>query len=380
MVVMRGSTFGLALAAAAVCVFACSSFTGTEEAQPTTDGGADVEASAPSTCASPVLVDDPAAKPDDHCGANGAVVDVSTDLEHCGACKHACALPGTCVEGNCSPSRLWPGAAVVSAFVAGDTVYAVDTGRQIMRGKISASTGVPFPGALLAANTVVRRMQLDESWLYLSTTTGPQRLKLDAPVRDDLDPNVTDGLMAVGSTVFFYATSAGVSKRAKADGAVLLNAPSPGTKDVVADGDTAYWVATKGDTTSLHGPFPSTDVIASGPSIEAVTLDAEYIYYADTASRQIRRVPRRGGSSQPVASELTKAIGTLAVSGDYVYWTADRGSVEGWSLMRVAKCGGVPLVLAKVQPQLTQLSFDASRVFVATVTSSSQAELVAIAK
>lgn len=360
---------------------ACSSFEGVEAA-PAADAGPDVApAPPPAACAEPKLVDDPAAKPDDRCGPDGAVVDLTSDQAHCGACRHACEQTSQCTNGLCSPSRIFANDPLMNALVVGGTAYAVDTNRRVVRGLIDGGRVEPFdPGLLLTAGTVVRRLAKDETWLYLSSSTGPQRVSLVGRNREPLPIESTepDGIVALGATLYFYASASGVESHTL-DGTIKLKAPSPGTKNVVADGDEAYWVATVGDTTSLRGPFPESDVVVSARSIDAVALDVDYIYFGDSASRQIRRVPRSGGSSQPVASEPGTAIGAVAVDGDYVYWTADRGP-DGWAAMRVPKCGGVALTLATTQPALTQLSFDATRLFVARITTSTVADFVSLAK
>jgi hypothetical protein len=369
-----------ALVLGAAFVLACSSFSEGDAPAAAADAGSGAETGpGPATCVSPTLVDDPTAKPDDRCGPGGAVVALSDDLDHCGACNHVCGLPGACADGMCSPTRRLESTAVVSALVVGGTVHAVDTNRRVLHAETTAKDGVPYPGTLLPAQTVVRRMETDDTWLYLSTSTGPMRFRLDGSERAQLDEVALDGLIAVGTTAYFYASDGGIEKHDKADARVLLTAPSPGTTNVVADGDEAYWAAKKGDTASLYGPFPGTDVLATASSIDALAIDAEYIYFANTKGRQLRRVSRRGGSSQAVATEPGTRVGSIALDGDYVYWTADRGSVDGWVLSRVAKCGGVPLTLLTVQPELTQLSFDASHLFVARVSPTS-AELISIAK
>jgi hypothetical protein len=350
------------------------------DAGPAVDAAA--SAAAAPTCAEPTLAADPSAPADNRCGSGGAAVDLSNDAAHCGACNHACGETARCADGVCSFTRLFAKDTILSGIVVGDMAYAVDARRRFVRAPTTAGALEPFDNVALETGTDIRRLQATATYLYVSTTASPLRVSLADGAHEVLTLEAgaeLGGLVAASAGSYFYATSKGVEKH-REDGKILLNAPSPGTKDVVADGDDAYWVASVGSTASLYGPFPKTDVLVSGPAIEALALDADYIYYVDTVSHFIRRVPRRGGSAQTIAREPAKIIGALAVDGDNVYWTADRGYVDGWMALRVSKCGGVPVVLARVQPTLSQLSFDATRMFVSRAPSPAAAELSALTK
>jgi sugar lactone lactonase YvrE len=164
------------------------------------------------------------------------------------------------------------------------------------------------------------------------------------------------------------------------DGALVLIAPSAAVTDVVADAKGAFWATKEATGARLHGPFPSVASLGTPASAVALALDADYLYFADTSAQQIRRAPRLPGNTQALAKESTPTIGSLAVDGNYVYWTADHGAPDGWALMRVSKCGGIPLTLGKGFARLTQLSFDDTYVYTAIVKSPTGSSLIRIAK
>lgn len=369
-----------ALALAAGLGVACSSsFTQADAPAPgdPTDGGADADAGSPGRgCTKPTLIEDPSAKPEASCGSGGATVSLSSDVSHCGACNHACALPGACTDGTCTATVVLASTPVVNALVVGDNAYVVDPMGRVLSGKTTATGAVALARPQVPQGGV-RRMFADDTWLYLNTSAGAERSGLREGAYEPL-PGAANGVLALGTTHYFYASSLGIEQRTK-DGRLVVTAPFVGATGVVADGDRAYWVAVANEIASLYGPFPNATVLTSGPSIESPAVDADHIYYADVQRRLIQRVSRAGGAAQSVASELSPKVGTLALDGDYVYWTADRPGEGGWSLMRASKCGGVPIALAKAQPPLGLLSFNSTHVFVARL-SAPAAQLTAISK
>jgi hypothetical protein len=287
------------------------------------------------------------------------------------------------LDGTCAPEVLFDRASIVQAKVVGDNVYGVDSSRQVRHGVVGAKTLEAFAGAVFPAQTVVRRIDVDESYIYLSASSGPMRVQLDGALHEALPIVTTElgGIIALGKTSYFYAYSGGVERHSKASpvtGPVTVT--EVGTTDVVADGEQAYWVSKKDGVASISGPFSNPHTLTSSPSIEAVALDSEHIYYVDRSVKQVRRVPRAGGPSQAIASELSNSIGTLALDGDYVYWSADHGSIDGVVVMRVAKCGGVPVALLKVQPNLGQISFDLKTVFISRLYTATRSEFLAFPK
>lgn len=372
------SWLGAAALAAGLGLACTSSFTQAEPPPPgdPSDAGTNDDASSARGCSKPTLIEDPLAKPDARCGSGGASVSLSSDVSHCGACNHACALPGACTDGTCTATVVLASTPVVNALVVGDNAYVVDPMGRVLSGKTTATGAVPLARPQVPPGGV-RRMFADDSWLYLNTSAGAERSALREGAYEPL-AGAADGVLALGGTFYFYASSLGIEQRTK-DGKLVVTAPFVGATSVVADGDKAYWVAVENEIASLYGPFPNATVLTSGPSIESPALDADHIYYADVQRRLIQRVPRGGGAAQSVASELSPRIGTLALDGDYVYWTADRPGEGGWSLMRASKCGGFAIALAKAQPPLGLLSFNSTHVFVARL-SAPAPQLVAVSK
>jgi hypothetical protein len=372
----------VALASALVLAGACTSFSGTEE-QPAADAGPSVVDAPPSaTCTTPRVVNDPNAKPDASCGPGGAAVDLLSSAEHCGACNHRCGLSSACEEGLCKPTALFNGQLIATAVVVGDVAYYVGTDRNIYRGGVNATKGDRLNLAAVADAQLVRRLSVDSKWLFVSETTQQQRISLVDSAAQALPLAAgtgTGGVVALAKNGYFYAEASGVQKYDVTD-TVEYTLPSPGTKTMVADGDVPFWLTAGADDVSLRGRVPTGEakLLATTSGADALTFDADYIYMADAGAKLILRVPRTGGNTESVATESGRAIGDIAVDGEYIYWTADRNGA--WMLLRVAKCGGLPLVLAKELAKPSQLSFDATSVFVAHYSNDSKSTLLRIPK
>lgn len=356
---------------------ACGSFGGGEDTPPT-EAGLDALPVVEACPNGPTLVEPKSVQPDARCGANGAVVDLSS-REHCGACGHACGA-GACAVGMCALESLLSGESIAAAQVVGTKVYFVRKNRVVARANLTDKVGIRYQ-IPLPLSAIVKRVEVAGSWLYLSTPGGSQRVELEDATQEDVPPGVTDrdGVIAAGPNGYFYATRSGVEQRAASGLTTTIS--SPGTTNIVADGDNAYWTTSSDAGAAVHGPFPIVDppLTALAASAVAMAVDATHVYFADPAARLIRRIARAGGTLQSVAAESSTTIGSLAVNGDYVYWTADHGSAEGWVVMRAGKCGGLPLVLAKDLAELTQLSFDATYVYTVKL-ASARGELIRVAK
>ncbi len=375
------SAFFVASATALASAFSCRSFS-TSDPLPTgtADGGR--EGGLPALCPEgPRVVDDPNQRPDDRCGEGGAAVDLATSKDHCGACNHSC-QGGVCVEGRCATARVLPGESIAAARVVDRTVYYTTTARFVARGGADATNGEAFTAAFLPSAARVRRLVVAAPWLYVSTTAGTTRLALDDSAREpQIATQTTDanGVVASAAGGYFYAWSGGVEKH-DTTGDNVISVFSSGTTNVVSDGDTAYWTTADDAGASLHGPFPETTTLTSVGSLVAIDVDATHLYFGDGAGRLIRRVPRAGGNTESVATEPSPTIGDVAINDTYVYWTAKRGGSDGWVVMRVSKCGGAPLTLARGLAELTTLSFDARYVYVAQVVDPAHGELIRIPK
>jgi hypothetical protein len=327
---------------------ACTSFG--EAGAETADAGAEAAApdggGGPGACAAPAFVDNPSAQRDDVCG--GAKVDLSASTAHCGACDHACSA---CTNGLCplEPIAGAPSAAVAAVF--GDAVYYASKAGIV--GRVGGATFSPSLGTAEA-----KRIDADATSVWAATAEKVVRFDL-ASGTGEVVPGATASFV-VGDSAVFYVDGTKVVKLPKQAGPAM-SVDAPGASAIAAAGDDAFWVATarveKG--TAVVGPFGAPKEIATSKAIVAVAVDPTHVYFADGETNEVRRVPRTGGSTQPVAKERLGSIERLHVDGDYVYWAAHRG--DHYTLVRAAKCGGLPLDLTGDIGQVRQLSTDAKQ-------------------
>ncbi|MBX3190102.1 MAG: hypothetical protein KF819_23955 [Labilithrix sp.] len=348
---------------------ACSSFGG-EDVAATPEAGADAldDRGAPSACTLE-YVDDPAAKPDDKCGPGGAAVSLSTDPLHCGACGHRC-VGDVCQDGMCLRGEISLSAPVTLAQVHGAMAYVVRNSGQVFALDLPLSQeSAPFTAPISGE---AQRLDFDATHVYVSTAVEQIRFARDPGTKDDLElpPGApATGRFALGDTSWFYAWPSGVARMKKGSAAPPLVLPRTGVIDVVAKGDEAFWLEETTGGTEIHSFTKAAaqleSRIATAKEAKAAAVDATHVYFMDIGARQLRRVKHDGGNSESVASEAAASVQTdVFVDGEFVYWTADRGSVDGWVLMRVSKCGGLPLMLAKDLAQLSKLSADERFIYV----------------
>jgi hypothetical protein len=103
--------------------------------------------------------------------------------------------------------------------------------------------------------------------------------------------------------------------------------------------------------TGIETPPPLGGVQTLAERLDAPTklvLDGEYLYWVNTSNGShgsVMRVAKNGGQPQVLAVEQVFPVG-LVVDAHYVYWTNTGIDAAAGQVMRVAKIGGDPVVLA----------------------------------
>lgn len=104
---------------------------------------------------------------------------------------------------------------------------------------------------------------------------------------------------------------------------------------------------------ALDGGDVTTFAVGDASSI---STDDLYIYWTDTPSRTVSRMPLVGGAPMLLASD--QGYPGVAVSdGQFVYWTSDAGQPPGYTV-RVNREGGTPVVLASEPSEPLYLALD----------------------
>ena len=293
---------------------------------------------------------------------NGCEVSLYTDGANCGQCGHSC-LGGACAFGACAVTE-------VSANISNPRDIVIDAASAyvIADGGIhKAPLAGGNPTLLVADNSLLTRMVLDNADLYFVSYTGGTISKV--PVAGGAVSIVYSGEQSPWGidkqgTLLAWATS-GAQDYIRT--AVLPGMPSnlgalTGTSsEVVINGDTIFFTDLQ-----LNADEVRSVPIAGGPVTTLATTqfsslngdfglvaDATHVYWATGVAGMtwgyVARVPRQGGPIELLATNQD-APRDLQLDGPYVYFTVggSGGSVldPKGAIRRVPRAGGPVLNLA----------------------------------
>jgi hypothetical protein len=266
-------------------------------------------------------------------------VDLAIDLNHCGACSHACGCGSTsCSAGLCASHVIASdqGAPVELAIHDGQLYWGTDASRTVSTAELATGTvRVMFPG-----RTAVRGFAFDATRIYFSRAAF----------------NIVESGTLNGSSSGNFT-----------------NHREPGAAGVAADDKAAYWATYDGGTAGLIrtkplGPPSTVDgsTLVSGlTSPDGVAVDATHIYFTTHTQTggTVQRVVKAGGTPTVLASNQA-APHSLAVADGFVYWTDQGdGTPNTGSVQRVAVTGGPIQILADHQPFPNTLALQGGDVY-----------------
>lgn len=224
----------------------------------------------------------------------------------------------------------------------------------------------------------LRGLSVGGDTLYLSSAQQQYVL----PITGKGTPSPNPGLQGLPATGVWSAVPDGsayylFAENQKSHVAHLSNGPlAQVTEDapvtaLSARVSTAFWVVDGASGSTLRGPFEAPKDLAKGTvSLGAITDDGEYAYWLDTGAQRLMRTDR-DGVGQAIAVEPGAAPTAMTMDGERVIYATVRTEqvVNTFAyVVAVSRCGGPPIVLAKLEKDATVASLAASGgvVYVAT--------------
>lgn len=346
-------------------IVACGTFSGAEDT-PSRDAGADAGADAAFAC--PTVVDGPGA-----CAVD-PTIDLGNDPKNCGTCAHSCGS-GSCVDARCAPEPMT--SEVGFGLALADRALFLAGGDRVLRIDVDA----PGKPTVVAQNFLgdLRGLSLGGDTLYLSTTQEQYVLPISGAGGLSSNPGLqglpkTGLWLAVpdGTAYYLYADGAQSQLAHLSSGPLAKLAEDRTITAVTARATTAFWVVDAGGGGStLRGPFDAPkDLAKTTVPMGAITDDGDHAYYVDGAAHRVMRVGR-DGAGEPIAIEPGAGATAMTMDGDrIVYATVRTEQVVNTFVyvVSVSRCGGSPVVLAKLPKDVTasSLAGAAGAAYVAT--------------
>jgi Domain of unknown function (DUF5050) len=281
------------------------------------------------------------------CGS--ACPDLTTDPKHCGQCDRACV--GTCSNGMCEPQRLTAtGPSPYALTRDADALYWTEiTSGAVKKIALTGGTATTLATIKTAAELVV-----GDRGVYVNGELGLFSLPLEGGAATMLLANsVEQGSYLAIDGSWLYTANPSVTKLAVTGGTPVVLATQQFARSLVFSAGYLYWTAYNGSVTkiSANGGTPTTLHSGAEDSVNAIAVDATYVYWYDEPRSAIVHVPVAGGSVSDFATNTT--CNSLVSDGKDVYW-ADAGNPGSVFKQSVTGTTATAVASNRLPYQLTQ--------------------------
>jgi hypothetical protein len=165
--------------------------------------------------------------------------------------------------------------------------------------------------------------------------------------------------IAVDRTSVYWTESGGVMSVPISGGAAFPRARTRSATALTVDAENLYFADATGIWSIPLGNGPPTRLFAGPTAAQGLAVDSLHVYWTDSTTGSVMRVPRRGGTATVVATGQNDPTG-IAIDSTQVVWSVGQpGSIETVLL----SSGGLPIHLASGQNAPQQIALDAQNVY-----------------
>jgi hypothetical protein len=321
---------------------------------------------------------------------------------------HACKGNESCAGGLCQPEVIVDAShglnGIYHIAVQGLNLYGINNGAILNNGLVWSSnlTGggftylTPPPAMIGSSNVGGMAIDATDVWFGMSSPPAAPAGTYKTPIAGTPSAVKVSGFYAVnlfaidmnGGPYMYISDgfNSGFAREPKSGtptpptcGCFVYGSGYPAPTDLVTDlNGNVFWSMSAGAklvamaTSAQVASWPagqnnmcaSTNLV-TGDAAEGLGLDATYVYYYDSGTSKIKRVPIAGGPAVDLTASCTLPTGQdaprhLVVDDARIYWAHGTGNV--WAIPKDGSCsgGGTITPIVKGQPgQIWDVAFDA---------------------
>jgi hypothetical protein len=280
-------------------------------------------------------------------------------------------LGGECAQGECQPVKLGDGKAEGLSLAVNADYVVWTAGFSVNRAPIAGgdttvlvtSQQVPHSVAVDAASV----FWTEKNKKLADDNTGRVRsipIGGGAPT-DIVSSQNQAGAIVVDDTSVFWSATVTLMRASKNGTSAKAVAAESAFAGIRSDATTIYW---SDDTGSLWavpkaGGTP-VELVSSITGLRGVAASESDVYFMETATGTLNRVPKQGGKREVLAQQQGSYPVSLVVDATHIYWNdmGNAGKQDGL-IYRIPVAGSTPQIVARNQSSPFAIRDDAKAIY-----------------